>query len=122
MIRIHPRALVYGEESYVDEISPYRNLYESGWVSRPQKDERGKNKSSYHRYTFESKETFVAKVIRRLSLTHDDHVLDAYTIFTIVIVARLCLAVSSTGDRRSEILTIRNSHTRFQRRAVVCYG
>jgi hypothetical protein len=77
---------------------------------------------SYHRYTFESKETFVAKVIRRLNFTHDDHVLDAYAIFPVVIVARLCPAVSSTGDRRWEILTIRNSHPRFQRRAIVCYG
>ena len=96
MIRIHPRALVCGEESYVDEISPHRNLHESGWVARPQE---GKKKRYYHRYTFESKVTLVAKVIRRLSLTHDDHVLDSYAIFPIGIVARLCLIVSFSARR-----------------------
>ena len=48
---------------------------------------------AYHRYTFETKETLVAKVVWRLGLTYDDHVLDAYTIASISIVTRLCLAM-----------------------------
>ena len=62
------------------------------WVSST--STKGRRERYYHRYTFESKETFVAKVVRRLSFTHDDHVLDAYAIFPIGIVARLCLTVS----------------------------
>jgi hypothetical protein len=47
----------------------------------------------YHRYTFKTKETFVAKVVWRLGLTYDDHVLDAYTIASIGIITRLCLVM-----------------------------
>jgi hypothetical protein len=50
-------------------------------------------KGAYHRHTFESKETLISKVVWRLSLTYDDHVLDAYTIASIGIVTRLCLVM-----------------------------
>jgi hypothetical protein len=42
---------------------------------------------------FETKETLVAKVVWCLSLTYNDHVLDAYAIVAIGVVARLCLVM-----------------------------
>jgi len=93
MIRIYPRALIYGEQRHVDEISPHRSLREKGGVSMSSvKTSEGK-RGPYHRYTFKTKETLVAKVVWRLSLTYDDHVLDAYTIASIGIVTRLCLVM-----------------------------
>jgi hypothetical protein len=53
-----------------------------------------KRRGLYHRYMFETKETLVAKVVWRLSLTYNDHVLDAYAIIAIGVVARLCLVMS----------------------------
>lgn len=88
MILIHPCTFVRGEKRHVDEVSSNRDLREGG-SARPQEREDRRNRQ-YHSNAFKPKEPFVSKVIRCLSLTYDDHILDAYSIFSIGIIARLC--------------------------------
>ena len=44
---------------------------------------------------FKPKVSLVAEVIRCLSLTYDDHVLDSRSVFSVSVVARFCLIMSS---------------------------
>jgi hypothetical protein len=52
------------------------------------------SETEYHGDVFKPEESLVAKVIRCLSLTYDDHVLDTCSVFSVGIVTGLCLTVS----------------------------